>query len=75
MSVGRYLTTRYLTDDVQHILAKCPRLFWRHLIRIVAHFNVLAGKVTNNLAQILPIILFFSYYEDIYEKKTIFAAE
>ena len=36
-------TTRYLTDDVQHILAKCPRLLHRHPIGIVLHlapFNV-----------------------------------
>jgi hypothetical protein len=42
-----------LTDDIQYILAKHPRLFRRHLIGVVLHLSiVLADKITNNLAQI-----------------------
>ena len=45
MPIGRYLPTRYLTDDVQHIPAKRPRLLCRHPTRIVLIFHISAVKI------------------------------
>ena len=35
----------YLTDDVQHIVLECPRLFRRHLVWIVSHPLCFSGRL------------------------------
>ena len=48
MPIGRHPTTRYLTDDVQHILTKCPGLRGCHSIGIFLHyitFNISGSKI------------------------------
>lgn len=40
MTISSDTATRYLADDIQHIVFERPRLFWRHLIGIVFHLPI-----------------------------------
>jgi len=37
MTIGSHSSARYLADDIQHGIAKCPCLFWRHPVWVVVH--------------------------------------
>ena len=51
---------RYLTNDIQHIFAKPPRLLRRHLIGIIFHYYSLNfGPKIIILQQIIIINAFF----------------